>query len=171
MTYYGLLYYIYSFISNNIFVWKTHFTASGRGVSFLVNMTSMLTVAESRSLESARFTSTPTGTQVECLTGEDLISMPLLVNTVCQWVTWFNQEAKCLFHECQALTDLHLFPPLCFLDLHLRYDIALLRLSSNAELNAYVQLAYLPPANQILPNNNLCYITGWGRTYSELTAC
>ncbi|XP_026204380.1 elastase-1-like [Anabas testudineus] len=46
------------------------------------------------------------------------------------------------------------------------YDIALLRLSSNAELNAYVQLAYLPPANQILPNNNLCYITGWGRTYT-----
>lgn len=56
------------------------------------------------------------------------------------------------------------------MDLHLRYDVALLRLSSNAALNSYVQLAYLPPANQILPNNNLCYITGWGRTSSESIA-
>uniref|UniRef100_A0A3B5LV24 pancreatic elastase n=1 Tax=Xiphophorus couchianus TaxID=32473 RepID=A0A3B5LV24_9TELE len=44
------------------------------------------------------------------------------------------------------------------------YDIALLRLSSSASLNSYVQLASLPPADQILPHNNLCYITGWGRT-------
>ncbi|KAJ0023423.1 hypothetical protein NQD34_003322 [Periophthalmus magnuspinnatus] len=45
-----------------------------------------------------------------------------------------------------------------------RYDIALLRLSSDATLNAYVQLGTLPPDGQILPHNNLCYITGWGRT-------
>ncbi|KAI3369866.1 hypothetical protein L3Q82_024681 [Scortum barcoo] len=44
------------------------------------------------------------------------------------------------------------------------YDIALLRLSSEATLNSYVQLGSLPPSGQILPNNNLCYITGWGRT-------
>ncbi|KAL8163918.1 UNVERIFIED_CONTAM: Chymotrypsin-like elastase member 1 [Gekko kuhli] len=44
------------------------------------------------------------------------------------------------------------------------YDIALLRLSQNAVLNNYVQLGSLPPAGQILPNNNPCYITGWGRT-------
>ncbi|XP_029008030.1 elastase-1-like isoform X2 [Betta splendens] len=44
------------------------------------------------------------------------------------------------------------------------FDIALLRLASDAALNAYVQLASLPPANLILPNNNPCYITGWGRT-------
>ncbi|KAM3622535.1 uncharacterized protein V6R79_026425 [Siganus canaliculatus] len=44
------------------------------------------------------------------------------------------------------------------------YDIALLRLSSNASLNSYVQLAALPSSGQILPNNNACYITGWGRT-------
>ncbi|XP_033822058.1 elastase-1-like [Periophthalmus magnuspinnatus] len=44
------------------------------------------------------------------------------------------------------------------------YDIALLRLSSDATLNAYVQLGTLPPDGQILPHDNLCYITGWGRT-------
>ncbi|XP_029358703.1 elastase-1-like [Echeneis naucrates] len=44
------------------------------------------------------------------------------------------------------------------------YDIALLRLSSEVTLNSYVQLASLPPSGQILPHNNFCYITGWGRT-------
>ncbi|XP_066471389.1 chymotrypsin-like elastase family member 1 [Tiliqua scincoides] len=44
------------------------------------------------------------------------------------------------------------------------YDIALLRLSQSATLNSYVQLGSLPPSGQILPNNNPCYITGWGRT-------
>jgi len=43
-------------------------------------------------------------------------------------------------------------------------DVALLRLSTPATLNSYVQLASLPPSGQILPHNNLCYITGWGRT-------
>ncbi|XP_043089585.1 elastase-1-like, partial [Puntigrus tetrazona] len=47
---------------------------------------------------------------------------------------------------------------------HFRYDIALLRLSSSASLNSYVQLAALPPSGQVLPHNNPCYITGWGRT-------
>uniref|UniRef100_A0A8C9T1Z6 pancreatic elastase n=1 Tax=Scleropages formosus TaxID=113540 RepID=A0A8C9T1Z6_SCLFO len=44
------------------------------------------------------------------------------------------------------------------------YDIALLRLSSDVTLNSYVQLASLPKPGQILPNNNPCYITGWGST-------
>ena len=44
------------------------------------------------------------------------------------------------------------------------FDIALLRLESDATLNSSVQLGTLPPAGQILPNNNLCYVTGWGRT-------
>ncbi|XP_063072448.1 elastase-1-like [Engraulis encrasicolus] len=44
------------------------------------------------------------------------------------------------------------------------YDIALLRLSSDATLNSYVQLATLPPSGQVLPHDNPCYITGWGRT-------
>jgi len=43
-------------------------------------------------------------------------------------------------------------------------DVALLRLASEATLNSYVQLASLPPSGQILPHNNLCYVTGWGRT-------
>ncbi|XP_020821835.1 chymotrypsin-like elastase family member 1 [Phascolarctos cinereus] len=44
------------------------------------------------------------------------------------------------------------------------YDIALLRLSSSVTLNSYVQLGTLPPSGQILPNDNTCYITGWGLT-------
>ncbi|NP_001291187.1 uncharacterized protein LOC105028862 precursor [Esox lucius] len=43
-------------------------------------------------------------------------------------------------------------------------DIALLQLSTEATLNTDVQLAVLPPSGQILPNNSLCYITGWGLT-------
>lgn len=49
-----------------------------------------------------------------------------------------------------------------------RYDIALLRLSGNVKLNRYVALGALPPSGQVLPNNNRCYITGWGRTASQL---
>nr|XP_043879145.1 elastase-1-like [Solea senegalensis] len=44
------------------------------------------------------------------------------------------------------------------------FDIALLRLSSAATLNSYAQLGSLPPTGQILPHNNLCYVTGWGLT-------
>ncbi|XP_055016275.1 elastase-1-like [Boleophthalmus pectinirostris] len=44
------------------------------------------------------------------------------------------------------------------------YDIALLLLSSEATLNNYVQLGVLSPSGQVLPHNNPCYITGWGRT-------
>lgn len=51
--------------------------------------------------------------------------------------------------------------------LTLRWDIALLRLSSDATLNNYVQLGALPPSGQVLPHNNPCYISGWGRTQSE----
>jgi len=51
--------------------------------------------------------------------------------------------------------------------LTLRWDIALLRLSSDAILNNYVQLGALPPSGQVLPHNNPCYISGWGRTQSE----
>ncbi|KAI4827879.1 hypothetical protein KUCAC02_031241 [Chaenocephalus aceratus] len=44
------------------------------------------------------------------------------------------------------------------------FDIALMHLTSEVTLNAYAQLGSLPPKGQILPHNNLCYITGWGRT-------
>ncbi|XP_069089233.1 chymotrypsin-like elastase family member 1 [Pleurodeles waltl] len=47
------------------------------------------------------------------------------------------------------------------------YDIALLKLSSNAALNSYVQLGRLPPDGQILSNTHPCTITGWGMTKSN----
>ncbi|XP_010147335.1 PREDICTED: chymotrypsin-like elastase family member 1 [Eurypyga helias] len=52
------------------------------------------------------------------------------------------------------------------------YDIALIRLSSYATLNSYVQLAVLPQEGSILPNNYPCYITGWGltRTNGQLSS-
>uniref|UniRef100_A0A8B9VS80 pancreatic elastase n=1 Tax=Anas zonorhyncha TaxID=75864 RepID=A0A8B9VS80_9AVES len=52
------------------------------------------------------------------------------------------------------------------------YDIALLRLSSSATLNSYVQLAVLPQEGAILANNYPCYITGWGltRTNGQLSS-
>lgn len=55
-----------------------------------------------------------------------------------------------------------------FLPFYVSNDIALLKLASEATLNTYVQLASLPPSGQILPHNNFCYITGWGRTSSKL---
>ncbi|MEQ2292647.1 Elastase-1 [Ameca splendens] len=43
------------------------------------------------------------------------------------------------------------------------YDIALVRLSTDAVLNNNVQLGVLPPSGQVLAHNHTCYITGWGR--------
>nr|XP_020032704.1 chymotrypsin-like elastase family member 3B [Castor canadensis] len=42
-------------------------------------------------------------------------------------------------------------------------DIALIKLSRSAQLGDKVQLACLPPAGDILPNEAPCYISGWGR--------
>ncbi|MBN3318590.1 CELA1 elastase, partial [Atractosteus spatula] len=52
------------------------------------------------------------------------------------------------------------------------YNIALLKLTQNAVLNSYVSVATLPSSGAILPHNNFCYITGWGRTstYGQLSA-
>ncbi|XP_066509098.1 elastase-1-like [Hoplias malabaricus] len=49
-------------------------------------------------------------------------------------------------------------------DLTAGNDIALIRLTSEAILNAYVKLAPLPSTGQILPGNTNCYVTGWGVT-------
>ncbi|KAI4574448.1 hypothetical protein MJT46_003727 [Ovis ammon polii x Ovis aries] len=45
-------------------------------------------------------------------------------------------------------------------------DIALVKLSRSAQLGDKVQLASLPPAGDILPNEAPCYISGWGRLYT-----
>ncbi|XP_011932468.1 PREDICTED: chymotrypsin-like elastase family member 2A [Cercocebus atys] len=42
------------------------------------------------------------------------------------------------------------------------YDIALLKLAHPVSLTDKIQLACLPPAGTILPNNYPCYVTGWG---------
>uniref|UniRef100_A0A8C0I8Q8 Peptidase S1 domain-containing protein n=1 Tax=Bubo bubo TaxID=30461 RepID=A0A8C0I8Q8_BUBBB len=47
---------------------------------------------------------------------------------------------------------------------HFSYDIALLRLSSPAYDNGFVELGLLPSEGDILPNDYPCYITGWGAT-------
>nr|XP_020144187.1 proproteinase E-like [Microcebus murinus] len=46
-------------------------------------------------------------------------------------------------------------------------DIALIKLSKSAQLGDAVQVATLPPAGDILPNEEPCYITGWGRLYTN----
>uniref|UniRef100_A0A2K6PT76 pancreatic elastase II n=1 Tax=Rhinopithecus roxellana TaxID=61622 RepID=A0A2K6PT76_RHIRO len=43
------------------------------------------------------------------------------------------------------------------------YDIALVKLANSVSLTNKIQLACLPPAGTILPNNYPCYVTGWGR--------
>nr|XP_032824367.1 chymotrypsin-like elastase family member 2A [Petromyzon marinus] len=42
-------------------------------------------------------------------------------------------------------------------------DIALIRLANPVILSDKIQPACLPPAGLILPNNYVCYVTGWGR--------
>ncbi|XP_051847345.1 chymotrypsin-like elastase family member 3B [Antechinus flavipes] len=46
-------------------------------------------------------------------------------------------------------------------------DIALIKLSRSAQLNDKVQLGCIPPAGTILPNEAPCYISGWGRLYTN----
>uniref|UniRef100_A0A8C6AW05 pancreatic elastase II n=1 Tax=Monodon monoceros TaxID=40151 RepID=A0A8C6AW05_MONMO len=42
-------------------------------------------------------------------------------------------------------------------------DIALLKLANPIALTDKIQLSCLPPTGAILPNNYICYVTGWGR--------
>ncbi|XP_007128431.1 chymotrypsin-like elastase family member 2A [Physeter macrocephalus] len=46
-------------------------------------------------------------------------------------------------------------------------DIALLKLANPIALTDKIQLGCLPPAGAILPNNYICYVTGWGRLQSN----
>ncbi|KAL7837963.1 hypothetical protein AOLI_G00263670 [Acnodon oligacanthus] len=43
-------------------------------------------------------------------------------------------------------------------------DVALILLSTEATLNSYVNLATLPPSDQMPAAKWMCYITGWGST-------
>ncbi|XP_075046687.1 chymotrypsin-like elastase family member 3B [Mixophyes fleayi] len=47
------------------------------------------------------------------------------------------------------------------------YDIALMKLSRDAELNDKVQLGCLPPVERLLTNGHQCYGTGWGTIYTN----
>lgn len=46
-------------------------------------------------------------------------------------------------------------------------DIALIKLEAPVTFSDTVMAACLPAANFVLPHNQPCYITGWGRLYSE----
>nr|XP_005988760.1 PREDICTED: chymotrypsin-C [Latimeria chalumnae] len=49
----------------------------------------------------------------------------------------------------------------------LGYDIALIKLAEHVTLSDYIKLACIPPPEVILSNNYPCYITGWGRLYTN----
>uniref|UniRef100_A0A672TZB4 Peptidase S1 domain-containing protein n=1 Tax=Strigops habroptila TaxID=2489341 RepID=A0A672TZB4_STRHB len=46
-------------------------------------------------------------------------------------------------------------------------DIALVKLAEEVQESDTIQAATLPPAGQILENNYPCYVTGWGRLWTQ----
>lgn len=48
-----------------------------------------------------------------------------------------------------------------------RNDIALIKLESPVTFSDTIMAACLPAADAVLPHNESCYVTGWGRLYSE----
>ncbi|CAL1609595.1 unnamed protein product [Knipowitschia caucasica] len=68
--------------------------------------------------------------------------------------------------QIKSVSKIHIHPNWNPSSVAQGWDIALLRLSSDATLNSDVKLGLLPPSGQILPHNNVCYVTGWGRTYT-----
>ncbi|XP_067252640.1 elastase-1-like [Chanodichthys erythropterus] len=73
----------------------------------------------------------------------------------------YNQEGR---EQYMSVSQVVIHPNWNSNNVAAGYDIALMRLSSDATLNSYVKLATLPPSGQVLPHNNVCYITGWGLT-------
>lgn len=52
-----------------------------------------------------------------------------------------------------------------------RNDVALVKLAEHVTLSDSIRLACIPEPEAILPNNQPCYITGWGRLYSKDMLC
>ncbi|KAK6494968.1 chymotrypsin-C-like [Huso huso] len=50
-------------------------------------------------------------------------------------------------------------------------DVALVKLAEHVTLSDSIRLACIPEPEAILPNNQPCYITGWGRLYSKDMLC
>ncbi|MEQ2178419.1 hypothetical protein GOODEAATRI_013855 [Goodea atripinnis] len=48
-------------------------------------------------------------------------------------------------------------------------DIALIKLAAPVELSDTIHPSCLPAEGFTLPNNAPCFVTGWGRLYSELS--
>lgn len=48
-------------------------------------------------------------------------------------------------------------------------DIALIKLESPVKFSDTIMASCLPTDGHILPHDESCYVTGWGRIYSELT--
>lgn len=46
-------------------------------------------------------------------------------------------------------------------------DIALIKLESPVTFSDSIKAACVPAADVLLPHNESCFVTGWGRLYSE----
>ena len=51
--------------------------------------------------------------------------------------------------------------------MHSRDDIAIIKLANPVELSDTIKVACLPEEGVILPQDYPCYVTGWGRLWSE----
>ncbi|XP_020795436.2 elastase-1-like [Boleophthalmus pectinirostris] len=95
------------------------------------------------------------------LTAAHCVDIPRTLRVVLGEHNIYNHEGN---EQYVAVSQVYIHPNWNSSDVAAGYDIALLRLSSEVALNDNVQLGVLPPSGQILPNNNPCYITGWGLT-------
>lgn len=51
--------------------------------------------------------------------------------------------------------------------LHSRNDIAIIKLAQPVELSDTIKVACIPEEGTLLPQDYPCYVTGWGRLWSE----
>lgn len=50
-------------------------------------------------------------------------------------------------------------------------DIALIKLAESVEMSDTIQVACLPAQGSLLSQDYPCYVTGWGRLWSEYSPC